>query len=432
MTGVPPDEKGTRQEGRAGPAGDDPRGGPERREYASRRGRRARAGGLGGGLFSGRRRSTAAPSNHGSGARSAGPALAPGLRAADRTAELLAGFAQDGRRARPLVWVSAVAPAALLEALGCHLVRPDLAGDADPDTVGLAGRRAVHLSSPGLVVCVTNTDLGERTRFEALADQRGRTVIALDTPTPDGHVHDAEVGYVVRQLEEELIPAAERFSGHRLDRLRFGDAIRYTGDALTIWTRIVDRLAHRPVPVTGFDLVRLMGPLITHPGRPETTDFYRRLLAEIDERVTAGVGAVRAERIRLFWDDAPVFGGTGALERRLADEGAAVVAGTSALAWLGARDVLDPDEPLLSMARLLLYQARLQHPQVRARLRADYADRLGVDGFLLRPGTSGENEPLAGYPLSSHRGYAAWSPDSDGDTLERFLQRVAAARNPAG
>ena len=77
--------------------------------------------------------------------------------------------------------------------------------------------------------------------------------------------------------------------------------------ASELWLEILDRAQHRPAPISAFDGFINMGPIVDLRGEPETIRFYETLLAEIDRRIAAGVGAVRDERKRVLWDNLPIW-----------------------------------------------------------------------------------------------------------------------------
>ncbi|MBA3938556.1 MAG: 2-hydroxyacyl-CoA dehydratase, partial [Planctomycetes bacterium] len=66
---------------------------------------------------------------------------------------------------------------------------------------------------------------------------------------------------------------------------------------------------------------------------PRCTDFYRRLLAELEARVAAGVAAVPGERVRLLWDAIPIWPRKNWLAKTCAARGVAVVASTYTHSW---------------------------------------------------------------------------------------------------
>jgi benzoyl-CoA reductase/2-hydroxyglutaryl-CoA dehydratase subunit BcrC/BadD/HgdB len=83
--------------------------------------------------------------------------------------------------------------------------------------------------------------------------------------------------------------------------------------------------------------------------------YYEALLAELEQRVAAGRGALRQERKRLIWDNLPIWYAVRKLGDLLAARGVALVASTYTNAWGELAELIDPAQPLDSMARCYLH-----------------------------------------------------------------------------
>ena len=51
-----------------------------------------------------------------------------------------------------------------------------------------------------------------------------------------------------------------------------------------------------------------MGPAVVARGTQEAVDYYRVLLAELEQRVKDGVAAIEGEKHRLYWEGMPIWG----------------------------------------------------------------------------------------------------------------------------
>jgi benzoyl-CoA reductase/2-hydroxyglutaryl-CoA dehydratase subunit BcrC/BadD/HgdB len=88
--------------------------------------------------------------------------------------------------------------------------------------------------------------------------------------------------------------------------------------------------------------------LSSSPGeRAECTDFYARLLAELESRVAHGIAAVPGERVRLLWDAIPIWPRKNWLARFCAERGAAFVASTYTHSWWFDFDATRPLDTLV-------------------------------------------------------------------------------------
>jgi benzoyl-CoA reductase/2-hydroxyglutaryl-CoA dehydratase subunit BcrC/BadD/HgdB len=134
--------------------------------------------------------------------------------------------------------------------------------------------------------------------------------------------------------------------------------------------------ARRPSPLSFFDGCIQMGPAVVLRGTEEACAYYRLLLAELEERVRAGTGAVPGERFRLYWDGMPIWGKLKDLSSLFERLSACVVASTYCNSWVF--EALHPADPFRSMARasLELFIARAEGPKER------YIERM-VEAFEL-------------------------------------------------
>ena len=104
-----------------------------------------------------------------------------------------------------------------------------------------------------------------------------------------------------------------------------------------------------PSPITFFDGTIQMGPAVVLRGRQEAIDYYKLLVAELQERVAKGVAAVEGERLRIYWEGMPIWGKLSPLGGLFLNARACVVASTYCNSWIF--EALDPADPFRSMAR---------------------------------------------------------------------------------
>ena len=105
-----------------------------------------------------------------------------------------------------------------------------------------------------------------------------------------------------------------------------------------------------PSPLTFFDMLIHVAPMILMRGTPEAVEYYQLLKAEIEERVANQVAAVPGERFRFYWEGPPDL-------VRAAAAGRAVPATTRLPSWprptaASSRSTgMDAKNPVESMAR---------------------------------------------------------------------------------
>ncbi|HSO71223.1 MAG TPA: 2-hydroxyacyl-CoA dehydratase family protein, partial [Thermodesulfobacteriota bacterium] len=163
-----------------------------------------------------------------------------------------------------------------------------------------------------------------------------------------GTITEHEIRDISEQIKG-LIPTLEEVSGEKFDLDRFKEAVRLSRDTSRLWRAVLETSAAVPSPWTFFDATIHMGPAVVARGTQEAVDYYRVLLAELEQRVKDGVGAIEGEKHRLYWEGMPIWGKLRPLADLLESLQTCVVASTYCNSWIF--DQLDPADPFDSMAR---------------------------------------------------------------------------------
>jgi len=309
----------------------------------------------------------------------------PPLRSRFRMKELLSRQYLEGNYVngvKKVAWVASGGPVEVLQALGFFVYYPDnhsaLCGarkmgvdlSAAAEQAGysadicsyprteigafLSGRSPVgKIPKPDLIVCSNNICQTVMQWYQVMAAYHEAPFVNIDTPFLYDEPREHEVAYVQRQIEE-LIPVAERIAGRTLQHRHLREAVRLGKEASDLWLEILERAKHRPSPLTAFDAFINMGPIVALRGMPSTVAFYRDMLAEVDQRIADGVGAVANERARVLWDNLPIWYRVSWLWRLLGERGVNVVLSNYTYGWAELAPVMDPARPLESMARVYL------------------------------------------------------------------------------
>lgn len=398
--------------------------------------------------------------------------MGPPLASMAGVKELMSGHYLKARYApgvRKVAWVTSGAPEEVLQALGYVLIYPEnhaalcgarkisgeLCAAAEDDGYGkdlcsyvrtdlgslATGRTPVgQLPPPDLLVCCTNICQTVKYWYEVLADHFHVPLVVVDTPFLYGEAQPHQVDYVRRQLQEELAPVAERVAGRRLAPAAFREAMTEARDACALWCRILERCQERPAPMTAFDSFLLMGPVVNMRGRPETTAYYRTVLAELDQRVRDGVGAIKDERYRVLWDNLPVWYQLNALSRALAAQGVNVVASNYTYAWAELAELIDPADPWTSSALTYLHPILNRSTGHKlAAMTAMVAD-FAIDGVILHSDRSCKPYSLGqidqrdrlvsevGLPAllleADHNDPRVWSAEQNLGRIESFVEMM--------
>ncbi len=394
--------------------------------------------------------------------RREGP-FGPPLRSSAWLKELISRHYLRGRYAsgvRPVAWVTSGAPVEPLVALDFFPIYPEnhgavcgirrtardaceaaeregYSGDlcsyarTDIGTV-LTGRTPVgRLPPPDLLVCCTNICQTVLLWYQVLARHFGCPLVVLDTPFLYEAAQPHQVELVERQLEH-LVEVAETVAGRRLRDRRLKEVTRLSKLATDLWAEVMAMSRHRPAPMTAFDHFIHLAPIVEMRGAPETVDYYGTLLTELQERVREGVGALKAERVRLVWDNLPIWFRVRWLSELLADQGATLVASTYTNAWGELRDLIDPERPLHSAAEVYLHPILNRSAGEKLRVMREMVSDYQADGVLLhsdrscKPYSVGQVDQRR--RLGSEAGVPALLLEADHNDPRAFSEAQARAR----
>ena len=329
-------------------------------------------------------------------------------------------------KVRPLAWVTSGAPVEILIAMGVATVYPEnygalvgaqraavpLAQVAEeagysPDLCSYARCHIGSVLDPGnapqgglpkpdLLVACSNICGTVIKWYQALAQELDVPLFLLDAPyqhepgLPE-HAHQ----YVAAQLEE-MIAWVTLHTGRRLDGKKLLQALDYSNQAVTLWREIRELCQARPSPLNAPDLFLTMAPIVVLRGTKDAVTFYRKLKAEVEERVAKGEGALLEERYRLLWDNIAIWYRLFRLFNLFSSAGACFVVDTYTNAWSVSVDV---DEPILGLARTYSTVYINQSLQVRAELMAQMVQRFSVDGMVFHSNRSCKPYSLGQYDL---------------------------------
>ncbi|MBW2025305.1 MAG: 2-hydroxyacyl-CoA dehydratase [Deltaproteobacteria bacterium] len=120
----------------------------------------------------------------------------------------------------------------------------------------------------------------------------------------------------------------------------------------------------RPAPMTIFDAFVHLAPIVSLRGLPVARQYYEILLAELQDRVQKGIGAITNEQKRLMWDNIAVWFKLRDWSHLFAERGCSFVAATYTNAWAETIHYLDESSPFESMAKaynLVILNNNLKH-----------------------------------------------------------------------
>ncbi len=281
---------------------------------------------------------------------------------------------------KPIAWVTSGAPVEILYAMDIIPIYPEnhsallgsihlggkMAGEAEArgyptDICSYArcdfGQVYTHggpiggLPKPDMLICCNNICGTVIKWYEELARIYDVPLIMIDTPFLYKEMDDSMVAYVETQLEE-MVESLERITNTKLNKDRLEEVLTLSAEGIDLWQQILDTGQNKPAPLSCFDAFTNMAPIVSMRGTKECNDYYKILLDELNERISTGFGAIPNERIRLLWDNIPIWYDMSGMAGHFAEFGAALVADTYTHAWCGPEVELNPKDGLHGLARV--------------------------------------------------------------------------------
>jgi 2-dehydropantoate 2-reductase len=250
---------------------------------------------------------------------------------------------------------------------------------------------------PDIVVYNTNYGHSLIRWFEYYGGHYNVPVFGLHPPAALGDVDFIDVGAAAQQMTR-LVGQLEQSTGRRMDMDRLSEVVHWSSQASRLWGEILDLAENVPSPLTYFDTLIHLAPMVLMRGTPEAVEYYEILKAELENRVAGNVAAVPGERFRFYWEGPPVWCALRPLSELFMTHGAVIVGST--YCDIFALDGFDAKNPLESMARTYtsIFPNRsndFKQEKLSSRLR-----RYGVDAVIHHEGRTSPEHSNVRYGLA--------------------------------
>jgi benzoyl-CoA reductase/2-hydroxyglutaryl-CoA dehydratase subunit BcrC/BadD/HgdB len=142
--------------------------------------------------------------------------------------------------------------------------------------------------------------------FQALTRYFDVPVFCLDSLGPytaDLEVEEFSKYYIKYRVREmrEFVAGVEKLTGRKMDEDKLSELVDRALETARLWHECHQMRRAIPCPMPWEDMWSCITPGMYHIGTPEALDFYRKLYAELKERVDKGIGAIPDEKYRLIW-----------------------------------------------------------------------------------------------------------------------------------
>jgi len=203
--------------------------------------------------------------------------------------------------------------------------------------------------------------------------------IGVSSPKNVKDVTDAHIDDVARQIEA-LVPALEKISGARLDMERLRETVSLSRECTELWKKVLETATAVPAPLTFFDGTIHMGPAVVMRGTQTAIDYYKVLLAELEQRVRDGDGAVEGESTRIYWEGMPIWGRLRQHSELFSQLRANVIASTYCSSWIFPS--FDGRDPFRSMAKAYLELFIVRSDEYKEGYIKGMLEKFRIDGIV--------------------------------------------------
>ena len=187
--------------------------------------------------------------------------------------------------------------------------------------------------------------------------------------------------YMRRQLEE-FVTLLEETAHRKMDYDHLREVLERSNRAHQLWFEIMESAANIPSPITLFDLYVAMSVIFNMRGTQEAVDFYEKVKAEIDERVAQKIPAVPGEKIRLHFENMPLWYSFREDRDFFAKHGAALLSNLYLYMYVKHYDNLsDPLGSIAAECERCSYSG--WGGVARAKFIVELIDRFHLDGFIM-------------------------------------------------
>lgn len=240
--------------------------------------------------------------------------------------------------------------------------------------------------TPPTFVIGTNNQCGTVTKwYEVLSRHFNVPFIMIDAPFVKDELRPWAADYVEAQLWT-AVRKLEEITGRKLSEEKLLQTAMLSRRTSDLWSKALHLAANRPSPWTAFDQFYHMSAIVTLRGHQQSVDYYEKLVAELENRVANGIGAVPNEKYRLLFDNIPPWYKIRDLSRKFASLGASVVASPYTNAWVHCIDFAK--SPMRALAENYIASYPNRSLRYKADLAISFLKEFQADGFVLHSARS--------------------------------------------
>ena len=232
---------------------------------------------------------------------------------------------------------------------------------------------------PDVLVFNTNQCREVQDWFDWYANEFKVPLMGISTPRTVSEVTNAHIIFIAQQMEE-LIEQLEQISITKFDLNKLKEIVSLSRECSELWKKVLETAATIPSPFTFFDGTIHMGPAVVMRGTQQAVDYYKILLAELQDRVKNHIGAIDGERFRLYWEGMPIWGRLRHYSELFASLKACIVASTYCNSWIFS--AFDEKDPFRSMAKAYTELFIVRSDEYKEEYLKKMVDFFKIDGVI--------------------------------------------------
>lgn len=204
-------------------------------------------------------------------------------------------------------------------------------------------------------------------------------VLGVNTPLCIDKLSPGIIQYVSQQFKD-LVPELEKVATQKFDLDKFKACVALSYEGCVLWRKVLETSRNKPAPINFFDSAIHMGPIVVMRGTSYAVDYYKVLLAELQERIKNKVGAVPTEKYRIYWDGMPLWYKLSSMAKLFAKHDTCIVASTYCNSWIF--DDLDPAHPFESSALAYCKLFIVRSDNVKEEVLEELLRQYAVEGII--------------------------------------------------
>jgi benzoyl-CoA reductase/2-hydroxyglutaryl-CoA dehydratase subunit BcrC/BadD/HgdB len=233
--------------------------------------------------------------------------------------------------------------------------------------------------NPDILVFNTNQCREVEDWFSFYARHFNVPIVGIHTPLCISDLNPEIIKSVSDQYHR-IIPELEKVAGRKFDMDSFRVTVGLSHEGCVLWKQILQKARNIPSPINFFDSAIHMGPIVVMRGTNYAVDYYKILLAELEERVENNISAVPNERLRLYWEGMPLWYKLSSMAKLFAKLDTCLVASTYCNSWVF--DDLDPADPFESSALAYSKLFIVRSDTVKEKILSQLLDEFSVNGII--------------------------------------------------